>query len=61
MSKWILIVIYDINILLLITPPLRQTGANGWLCRAWLRNDTPSTAKKTFTFLMPARRKGWNR
>ena len=46
MSKWILIVIYDINIWLLITPPLHQTGDNGWQCRAELRNDTPLHCEK---------------
>jgi hypothetical protein len=46
MSKWILIVIYDINIMLLITPPLSQAvfpvGSAG-LGFAMIR---PCTAKK---------------
>jgi hypothetical protein len=48
MSKWILMVIYDINIWLLITTPLRQvypdsSGSDnlGRQSRAGLRNDEP--------------------
>jgi hypothetical protein len=69
MSKWILIVIYDINIWLHITPPLHQRlsrfigiGLSGWQCRAWLRNDSPCTAKKIFKFTLdPPERKAANR